>query len=81
MVIIMMMIITELITTIKTIIAAIMVIMLRTILYNNKNTMTIQMLFSNKPYQPEIDLIENKHLPGLLMSRPGSLHVTVYNII
>ena len=77
---IMMIIIIELITTIKTIITAIMIIMLTIILYNNNNTIIIQMSFSNKPYQPEMNFIENKYLSGLLMSHPGSLHVTV-NII
>ena len=78
---IMMIIIIDLIKTIKTIITAIMIIMLTIILYNNNNTITIQIPFSNKPYQPEMNLIENKHLSGLLMSHPGSLHATVYNII
>ena len=76
----MMIIITELITTIKTIIPAIMITMLTIILFNN-NTITKQMPFSNKLYQPKMDLIENKHLSGLLMPRPGSLHVTLYNIV
>ena len=31
---------------------------------------------SNKPYQPEKNFIENKYLPGLLMSFP-LLHVTI----
>ena len=78
---IMMIIIIDLIKTIKTIITAIMIIMLTIILYNNNNTIAIQMPFSNKPYQPEMNLIENKHLSGLLMSHPGSLHVTACNII
>ena len=33
--------------------------------------------FSNKPYQPEINFIENKYLTGLLMSCPGLLPVTL----
>ena len=78
---IMMIIIIELITAIKTIITAIMIIMLTIILYNNNNIIAIQMPFSNKPYQPEMNLIENKYLSGLLISHPGSLHVTVYKII
>ena len=32
--------------------------------------------FSNKPYQPEMNFIENKYSPGLLMSCSGLLHVT-----
>ena len=31
--------------------------------------------FSNKPYQPEMNFIENQ--PGLLMSCPGLLHETI----
>ena len=34
--------------------------------------------FSNKPYQPEMNFIENKHLLGLLVSCSGLLHVTVW---
>ena len=33
--------------------------------------------FSNKPYQPEMDFIENKYSPGLLMSYTELLHVTI----
>ena len=33
--------------------------------------------FSNKPFQPEMNFIVNKHLPGLFMSCPRLLHVTV----
>ena len=35
------------------------------------------LLFSNKPYQPEMNFIQNKYLPGLLMLCPGSFHATV----
>ena len=34
-------------------------------------------LFSNKPYQPEMNFIKNKYLPDLLMPSPGLFHVTV----
>ena len=33
--------------------------------------------FSNKSYQPEINVNENKYLTGLLMSCQRLLHVTV----
>ena len=29
--------------------------------------------FSNKPYRPEMNFTENKHLPGFLISCPGLL--------
>ena len=35
------------------------------------------LLFSNKPYQPQINFIGNKYLPGLLMSCSGFSDVTV----
>ena len=35
------------------------------------------LLFSNKSYHLEMNFMENKHLPGFLMSWRGLLHVTV----
>ena len=32
---------------------------------------------SNRPQQPEMNFIENKYLPGLLMSCPGLLHIFI----
>ena len=39
--------------------------------------MITSICLSSKPYQSEINFIENKYLPGLLMSYPRLLHVTV----
>ena len=33
--------------------------------------------FSNMPYQPEMNFIENKYLVDILMSYQGLLHITV----
>ena len=33
--------------------------------------------FSNKPYQPEMNFTENKHLPDHLMSCSGLLQATI----